>query len=33
MELFLACVEYEEKTVAIDFDNNVVTSQELIRGR
>jgi copper chaperone CopZ len=24
-------VEYEEKTVVIDFDNNVVTSQELIR--
>ena len=24
-------VEYEEKTVVIDFDNNVVTSKELIR--
>tara|TARA_B110000285_G_scaffold670_1_gene771 strand:+ start:70 stop:510 length:441 start_codon:yes stop_codon:yes gene_type:complete len=24
-------VEYEEKTVIIDFDNNVVTSKELIR--
>ncbi len=28
----VACaVEYEEKTVIIDFDNNVVTSKELIK--
>lgn len=28
----VACVvEYEEKTVVIDFDNNVVTSKELIK--